>query len=85
MKLALFVAAGAVSVAALLPTAALADSVVYDSSPSSISETTTVRESAPSTTVVREEPVYIAPSEKTTIVDKRKKHHLISLPFVHVL
>jgi hypothetical protein len=85
MKLAMFVTAGALSLAAVLPYAALADSVVYESSPASTmtTETTTV---APSSTVVREQPVYVAPTESnTTIVDKRKKHHLISLPFVHIL
>ncbi|HEY9758455.1 MAG TPA: hypothetical protein V6C97_25035 [Oculatellaceae cyanobacterium] len=85
MKLALFITASALSLAAVLPTAALADSVVLESGPSTVTETT-VQESVPSTTVVKEQPVYVAPTEeKTTIVDKRKKHHLLSLPFIHVL
>ncbi|HEY9684578.1 MAG TPA: hypothetical protein V6C86_23555 [Oculatellaceae cyanobacterium] len=88
MKLALFVTASALSLAAVLPTAALADSVVMESGPSSVTQTT-VQESVPSTTsttVVKDQPVYVAPTEeKTTIVDKRKKHHLLSLPFIHVL
>ena len=85
MKLALFVTASALSLAAVLPTAALADSIVTESTsgPSSTVTETTVHESP---TVIKEQPVYVAPTtEKTTIVDKRKKHHLLSLPFVHVL
>lgn len=88
MKLAMFISAGALSLAAALPYTALADSVVYESTSAPAStmttETTTIAPS--SSTVVREQPVYVAPTEQnTTIVDKRKKHHLISLPFVHIL
>ena len=85
MKIAMLISTSALSLAAVLPIAALADSVVYEASPTVTSETTTVREAMPTstTTVVREQPVYVAPtSNNTTIVDKRKKHHLISLPFI---
>ena len=86
MKIVSFVTAGALSLGILVPIAALADSVVYESSPATVTESTTVHESVPSTIVVKETPVYVSPTESnTTIVDKRKKHHLISLPFVHVL
>jgi hypothetical protein len=88
MKLALFIIASALSLATLVPNVALADSytTTESTSPSGMSSETTTVQSEPSTTVIKESPVYVAPSEtQTTIVDKRKKHHLISAPFVKVL
>jgi hypothetical protein len=48
---------------------------------------TTTVESAPSTTtVVRETPIYVEPSQNTTTIikEKKKHHHLIKVPFMSV-
>jgi len=77
MKVRRIITLSALAVAAFAPVAAFADEIS--------STTTTVQEAVPSTTVIEKQPVIVAPEEnKTTIVDKRKRKHLISLPFVHV-
>ena len=48
--------------------------------------TTTIESAPTSTTVVRETPVYVTPSQNTTTIikEKRKHHHLLKVPFMTV-